>query len=181
MFAAAILGKRSTLAGPRCLENGYVRVKIRSTTAVSACLSPSARSPGSRSWSSGTDPPPRGVGEGQVAPVLEGLGGRDLDIARATLRVVIEGLLASDRHRGHKSFFVKELCYRPALRVSSSAPAVGNSGVFMSVSSDVGDPPHGGDRPYRGRGAAAGRPRRESRLRYSLAPVRCAACRMTHR
>ena len=58
------------------------------------------------------------IGERQVALVLEGLGGRDLDLPRATLRVVVEGLLATARHRGHKSFFVKELCYRPAPELS---------------------------------------------------------------
>src|SRR6059058_3314668 len=54
---------------------------------------------------------PRGVSEGQVALVLEGLGRRDLDLPRATLRMVVEGLLAAYRHRGHKSFSVKDLCY----------------------------------------------------------------------
>src|SRR3989475_6092238 len=62
---------------------------------------------------------PGRIGERQVALVLEGLGGRDLDLPRATLRVVVEGLLATARHRGHKSFFVKELCYRPAPGLSS--------------------------------------------------------------
>jgi len=63
---------------------------------------------------------PRRVGEGQVALVLEGLGGRHLDLPRAALRVVIEGLLATDRHRGHKSFLVKELCYPARLAMSST-------------------------------------------------------------
>src|SRR5207302_6483533 len=42
----------------------------------------------------------------------------DLDLPWATLRMVIQGLLAPDRHRGHKSFFVKELCYRAAATLS---------------------------------------------------------------
>src|SRR3989442_8112170 len=37
--------------------------------------------------------------------------------------MVIEGLLATDRHRRHKSFFVKELCY-PARMVMSSSVGV---------------------------------------------------------
>ncbi len=52
---------------------------------------------------------PRRVGEGQVALVLEGLGRRNLDLARAALCVVIEGLLAAAR-QGQKSFLEKELC-----------------------------------------------------------------------
>src|SRR5207249_3121305 len=63
-----------------------------------------------------------------------GQGVRRGPAARATLRVVIEGLLATDRHRGHKSFFVKELCYRPALRVSSRAPRLWGTVVSSCAS-----------------------------------------------
>ena len=71
----------------------------------------------------------RRVGERQVALVLEGLGRRDLDLAGPAARVVIEGLLAPDRHRGHKSFFVKGLCYPPRPPLSSRRrPALSGSG-----------------------------------------------------
>jgi len=53
---------------------------------------------------------PRGVGAGQVALIFERLGRRDLDLPRAALRMVVEGLLAAARHRGHKSFLGKGLC-----------------------------------------------------------------------
>src|SRR5438034_7734708 len=51
MLAASRFGKINTFAVPRSRENGYVLFKIRSTTAVSACISPSACRPGSRSCS----------------------------------------------------------------------------------------------------------------------------------
>ena len=62
---------------------------------------------------------PRRIGEGQVSLILEGLGRGDLDLPGATLRVVIQGLLTADRHRWHKSFFVKELCYLSRSLLSS--------------------------------------------------------------
>ena len=48
---------------------------------------------------------PRGVGEGQVALVLEGLGRRDLDLPRAALGVVIECLLPAAGHRRTQVLF----------------------------------------------------------------------------
>src|SRR6266702_1388614 len=54
MLAASRLGKISTLAALRSLAKGYVLVRMRSTTAVSACISPSTCSAGSRSCSRAT-------------------------------------------------------------------------------------------------------------------------------
>src|SRR5437762_8170287 len=54
MLEAFKSGNINTLAGPRSLANEYTRVRMRSTTAVSACISPSTCSSGSRSCNSAT-------------------------------------------------------------------------------------------------------------------------------
>ncbi len=53
---------------------------------------------------------PRRVRQGEVALVLERLGGGDLDLPRPALTVIVESLLPAAWHRRHKSFFRKGLC-----------------------------------------------------------------------
>src|SRR5439155_6576723 len=52
---------------------------------------------------------PRGVREGKVSLILERLCWRDLDLPRAALGVIVEGLLAAGGQE-QKSFFEKGLC-----------------------------------------------------------------------
>src|SRR5207247_5716907 len=50
---------------------------------------------------------PRRVRQGEIALVLERLGGGDLDLPRPALTVIVESLLPAAGHRRHKSFFRK--------------------------------------------------------------------------
>ena len=52
---------------------------------------------------------PGRVRQGEIALVLERLGGGNLNLPRPTLAVIIQGLLPATRHLGHKSFLRKGL------------------------------------------------------------------------